>query len=156
MNQTIEKLVSLAASPAEVWKTITEPQLMKSWMTGTGMDVEITTNWKPGSPITIRDLNHPGFENHGSVLHFEPHKLLSYTCLNSTLQLPDEAENHTTLTFSLKANKKGTQLTLALCNFPTEAILEYMVSYWGPAHEALKGTVAKSIKKHSKRPKAGV
>lgn len=56
--------------------------------------IELITNWKVGSPITIKGFHHIKFENKKTVLQFEPDKVLQYDYLSSLSRLPDKPENY--------------------------------------------------------------
>jgi uncharacterized protein YndB with AHSA1/START domain len=42
------------APPAAVWRTLTNPILMKQWMAEPDLRIEIVTDWKVGSPFIVR------------------------------------------------------------------------------------------------------
>jgi len=132
--------IIINAKPAKVWEVLTCSQLIPKWMAES--EIEIITNWQVGSSIIIRgDLHGIPFENTGRVLQFEPEKLLSYSHLSSLSNLPDEIESYSVIEFSLQPKGNQTVLTLALSNFPTEAIYRHLVFYWSVTLEMLKGFI---------------
>ena len=79
MIRVIENSVTIDAAPSEVWRALTDPDLMKQWMAEPVMGVEIFTDWKVGSPIIVKGHhNNVDFENKGTILEFEPKSILRY------------------------------------------------------------------------------
>lgn len=135
------KTISINAPPAQVWAALTTPELMQRWMVEPETELTISTDWQVGSPIVIRGtLHRMNFVNTGTVLQFDPERLLQYTHLSSLSRLQDQAESYVVITFQLTAAEQ-TQLTLTLHNFPTEAIYKHLVFYWNVALELFKKRV---------------
>jgi uncharacterized protein YndB with AHSA1/START domain len=125
----IERTIGIAAPPAKVWQALTDPTLMKRWLSET--ELEVVTDWKVGAPIVIQG---PWYKtrmvNKGTVLSFEPMQRLAYTHLSSLSRLPDVSENHTTIAFELEPNDDGTTLYLHISNFADEVIYRHLAFYW--------------------------
>jgi uncharacterized protein YndB with AHSA1/START domain len=138
MTQRIEKKITIKAPPSIVWNTLTKPELMKEWMGTPEMQIEISTDWKAGSPITIKGFHHIKFENKGTVLQFEPGKVLQYNYLSSLSQLPDEPGNYSVIEFKLAPIEDHSLLTLTIRNFPTETIFKHIDFYWRGTIEILR------------------
>ena len=56
----VVKSIAIAALLSHVWRCLTEPEMMRGWMSDEAMDV--TLKGSVGSPIVIRGLLH-GLEN---------------------------------------------------------------------------------------------
>jgi uncharacterized protein YndB with AHSA1/START domain len=140
MSQVIENSTTINAPPAEVWRTLTDPDLMKQWMAEQEMRVKIVTDWKVGSPIIVRGHhNNVDFENRGTVLHFEPNSILRYSHFSSLSRLPDEAENYTIIEFRLaRTEVNTTSLNVTISNFPSEPIFKHFEYYWRITIEVIK------------------
>ena len=131
--------VHIQCSPAEVWWNLTTPGLMKGWMVDPGMELGIYSDWKVGSPITMKGSQHGmGFTNTGTITAYEPEKEFAYTHLSSISHLPEKPENYCHLRFTLNPIENGTQLALHIQNFPTESIYKHMDFYWRGSMEILK------------------
>jgi uncharacterized protein YndB with AHSA1/START domain len=143
MTQQIDKTIIIKALPSVVWKTLTDPDSIKQWMAEPGMAFEITTDWKVGNPIVIKAFHHIPFENKGTVLQFEPGKVLRYNYLSSLSRLPDKPESYSTIEFRLVPLENQTSLTLTLRNFPTEAIFRHVDFYWRATIEIMKDLAEK-------------
>ena len=138
MVQQLEKTIHIKESPSIVWETLTNPEAMKQWMGEPEMEIEINTTWKVGTPIIIKGFHHVKFENTGTVLQFEPGRILKYDYLSSISRLPDKPENHTIIEFRLTPSENQTTLTLILSNFPTESIHKHIDFYWTTTIETLR------------------
>lgn len=76
-RQTIRKSIRINASPNAVWEALTQPELMKSWMSDS--EIEIITNWEVGSPviINVNEISYKTpFTNTGVVLQFVKNQVL--------------------------------------------------------------------------------
>jgi uncharacterized protein YndB with AHSA1/START domain len=144
MTYRIERTVLINVPASSVWKTLTEPALMKQWMGDPDMEIDIQTNWLVNGPIVISGFHHLTFENKGTVLQFEPAQALKYNFLSSLSRLPDIPENYTTIGFTLSPADNQTALTLLITNFPTETIYRHLDFYWRTTIELIKQLVEKN------------
>jgi len=138
-HQIILKSILLNAPLNEVWEALTQPELMKSWMSDS--EIEIVTTWEVGSPIIINVEGvsyKTAFTNTGVVLQFLKDRVLEYSHLSSLSRLADEAENYTLIRFTLQPEEDHTLLELNLSNFPTESHYKHIDFYWTITLEVLK------------------
>ena|ERR1051325_1362687 len=136
-GKIVSKTVRINAPTSKVWEALTDPDLMKKWMSET--EIHIFTDWKVGNPFVIRGRLHGiNFENWGTVLQFEPENTLQYSHLSSLSRLPDQLENYSILEFRLAPVHPETSLTLTASNFPTESIYKHFAFYWNVTLEILK------------------
>ena len=145
LQQSIFKSIQIDASVTDVWDALTRPELMKSWMADS--DLEIVTTWEEGTPIVInvREVSHKAsFKNNGVVLRFAKERILEYSHLSSLSQLPDQDENYTIIRFTLQQQENHTLLELNLRNFPTESIYKHIDFYWTITLDVLKRFVEES------------
>jgi len=137
--QTISKSIRLNALPNAVWAALTQPELMKRWMSDS--EIDIVTTWEVGSPIIInaQEVSYKtAFSNIGVVLQFVKGRVLEYSHLSSLSRLPDQAENYTLIRFNLQQEENHTLLELNLSNFPTESHYKHIDFYWTVTLEVLK------------------
>lgn len=118
------------ATQEAVWKILTDPEMMVSWMDDPGSSIRILTSWEVGSTITIRGFHQEEFINTGIVLRYDPPNVLSYSHLSSLSKLVDVKENHSVLEFSLVELGDRTELSLTIVNFPTRSIEKHLAFYW--------------------------
>jgi uncharacterized protein YndB with AHSA1/START domain len=139
MIHVVENSATINAPPSEVWRALTDPDLMKQWMAEPEMGVEVVTDWKVGSPIIVKGHHNGDFENKGTVLHFEPNSILRHSHLSSISRLPDEAENYTIIEFRLaRTEENSTSLNVRISNFPSESIFKHWEFYWRVTIEVVK------------------
>src|SRR5215475_3370930 len=125
-RKIMNKVVNINTPTSQVWQMLTTPELMKRWMMP-DVEISILTDWKVGSPMVIRgNMNGKNFENKGTVLQFEPEKILQYSHLSSISRLPDQPKNYSIVEFGLQPMENQTILTLTLSNFPTESIYKHL------------------------------
>jgi uncharacterized protein YndB with AHSA1/START domain len=137
--QTTHKSIQFNVPSNEVWKALTQPELMKKWMSDS--EIEIVTTWEVGSPFIInagKVSYKTAFKNTGVVLQFVKERVLEYSHLSSLSQLPDEAKNYTTIKFTLQPKDEHTLMELNLSNFPTESHYKHIDFYWSVTLEILK------------------
>ena len=138
-SKKFNKAVTINASTSQVWHILTTPELMKKWMISDDIEININTDWKVGSPMVIRgNMSGKNFENNGTVLQFEPEKILEYSHLSSTSRLPNRPESYSIIEFRLQPMENLTILTLTVSNFPTESIYKHLAFYWNVTLEVLK------------------
>ena len=134
----IQTSVSIAAPTPVVWRVLTDPELMKRWMGEPEMELEVRTTWRVGSPVVISGTHHVRFSKDGTVLRFEPERLLAYSHRSSLSDLPDEPASYTELEFALSAAGTGTSLTFTARNFPTESVYRHLALYWKGTMQVVK------------------
>jgi uncharacterized protein YndB with AHSA1/START domain len=140
MAHVIENSATINAPPSEVWRALTDPDLMKQWMAEPEMRIGIATDWKVGSPIIVKGHhNNVDFENKGTVLQFEPHSILRHSHLSSLARLPDKVENYTVIEFRLtRTEENSTSLNVRISNFPSEVIFKHWEFYWRVTIDVVK------------------
>jgi uncharacterized protein YndB with AHSA1/START domain len=140
VTDVIANSATINAPPSEVWRALTDPDLMKCWIAEPEMRVGISTDWKIGSPIVVKGHhNNVDFENKGTILQFEPYSILRYTHLSSISGLSDKAENYTVIEFRLeRTEENSTSLNVRISNFPTKSAFKHWEFYWKVTIEVLK------------------
>jgi uncharacterized protein YndB with AHSA1/START domain len=104
MTATAQVSRLIPAKADEVWETLTSKAGMKAYMMG----ADVQTDWKVGSPITMKgEFNGKAYEDRGEVRSFEPGKRFSYTHVSSAA--PD-AEH--LVTFELAPKGDATEVTI--------------------------------------------
>jgi uncharacterized protein YndB with AHSA1/START domain len=95
-----------------------------------------------GSPIAWKgEWKGTAYVDKGTVLEFEPEKLLKYTHWSPMGGSADRPENYHTVTYELAAKGGKTTLTLTQDNNATEEAADEMAANnWGPMLEGLKKT----------------
>lgn len=135
---SFERCIAIKAPPRQVWRFLTDIELMQAWMGEPEMALAIATDWTVGSPIVVSGFHNVAFKNTGRVVAFEPAERLAYTHLSSLSRLPDKPENHTTLEFLLHAKGNATSLAFRAFQFPSASIFKHLEFYWRVTLEILR------------------
>ena len=130
--------VTINASAPQVWKALTNPDLIKQYLFGT----QVETDWRVGSPITYRGVwEGKSYEDKGKILQIEPNKLLVSTFWSSMGGKPDLPENYQTLRYELTAAGNATRLTIIQDNSVTQQDAEHSEQNWKMVLDGLKKLV---------------
>lgn len=125
-----------------LWEWLIKPELMKRWMLEETNSLEILSDFAEGKKILFKgDLHGIAFENHGSILSFEPQRKFSYSHKSSLSKLADMPANYCILCFELSDDSDQTRLVLKIDNFPTFEIYKHMQFYWPAALTVLRHIV---------------
>ena len=140
IEKIINKTLFINASPAKVWDTLTNPELIKQWLFGTN----VISDWNEGSPIYFTgEWQGTEYKDKGTILQFEKEKVFQYNYWSGFSGLPDSIEYYSIITFTLEPTSKGTQLTLTQNNFPTETGYEHSDKNWDTVLELMKNIIEK-------------
>jgi uncharacterized protein YndB with AHSA1/START domain len=137
----IEKTVVVAAPPSSVWAALTDPVAMSAWMGEPDMQIDVHTDWRPGTPIVVTGFHHGPFRNDGIVLDCVPERLLRYSHRSSVSHLPDTPDSDSEIAFALAPAAGGTAVHLAVHGFPTETIFRHLDLYWRGTLDVFKAFV---------------
>ena len=139
MTATAQVSRVIPAAAEAVWETLTSKAGMKAWMMG----ADVETDWKVGSPITMKgQFGGKPFEDKGEVRSFEPAKRFSYTH-----QSGGKGAEHL-VTFEIARKDGGTEVTVTQANADgsvTEADREHKAEYektWAAMLEGVEKAVA--------------
>ena len=137
MTDRIEVSTNINASPAQIWKALTAPEIIKTYMMG----AMVKTDWEVGHPITWSG-NYQGnaYEDKGIVKAFEPNRRLSVTHWSPLSPLPDRPANYHTVSYDLEPHGGTTTVTLTQENL-TGSSEEQAKKNWLPVLEGLKEAV---------------
>lgn len=132
------KTVTIDAPRTRVWDALINPAKVKKYMHGTNL----STDWKVGSPIAWKgEWKGRSYVDKGTVLAFEPQRLLKNTHWSPMGGTPDEPENYHTVTYELTEDGGKTTLTLTQDNNATQDEADKMAEdNWGPMLLGLKET----------------
>ena len=140
----IVRTIEIDAAPRAVWDALTNPSSMTRWMAEPDVGVEVITDWLVGAPIVVRGFHIVRFENRGTVLAFDPPRLLRYSHLSSLSRLPDNIASYAICEFRLDPLDGRTALTVTVSNSPTESIFKHLDFYWRGTMGVIKQFVERS------------
>jgi uncharacterized protein YndB with AHSA1/START domain len=127
--------IAINAPAARVWEALTTPELIKQWFFG----VDTVTDWNVGGPI-VHSGEYQGkpYEDKGSILRFEPPRLLVHSHWSPLSGVADHPENYQEVAWSLLEREGQTELTITEVNLPSEAAKEVSEKSWGIVLSNLK------------------
>ena len=103
------------APASRIWALLTEPALVKQYFFGT----DLVTTWQPGTPIFFRgQWEGKAYEDKGTVLKYDPGKMLEYDYFSSWSTAEDRPENYQIIAYRLKTKGDRTVLTITQRNIP--------------------------------------
>ena len=118
---------AIEASGADVWDALVNPATAKAYFFG----AEVHSDWKEGSPITFTGaLNGNSYREKGTILQFQPQKLLQYSHWSDLEQLPDLPENYRNWTFRIESGSPGVVLSVTEDNIPDETKRARSDAFW--------------------------
>ncbi len=126
------------APPEEVWRALTDPELIKKYMFGS----EVNTDWKPGSPITWKgEFEGRAYEDKGEIISVEPSQRLEVTHFSPLTGQEDLPENYHRVRYELRPANGGTSLRLTQDNSSSAEEAEHSGANWQMMLDGLKKVV---------------
>lgn len=139
-NFTVTKNITIKATPAEVWKALTDPEIVKQYMFGS----EVISDWKVGSSLTYKGVwEGKPFEDKGTILAIKPEKFLKATYYSALSGSEDKPENYNTVTYELAHQDDGTKLTVTQDNLTSQEQADHTAKNW----EMVLGTIKQLLEK---------
>ncbi len=137
-NLIAEQSIIVDASPAEVWKALITPEIIKQYLFGT----EAISDWKEGSSIIYKgEWEGKPYEDKGTIIKVVPEKLLESTYWSAAYGLPDKPENYKKVTHKIESKGDKTKLTITQDNNATKEAKEHSEGNWKMVLEGLKKVV---------------
>lgn len=137
-NLIAETSVSVDATPAQVWKVLTTPKLIKKYLMGT----DVVTDWKEGSTINYNgEYEGKKYHDKGVIKKIEPEKILQTTYWSSMGGKEDKPENYNLVTYKITNRDDKTVITLTQDNNATEKEKEHSTENWKAVLKKLKEVV---------------
>jgi uncharacterized protein YndB with AHSA1/START domain len=140
MEKGLEAKVSaeINASPAEVWKALTDPEEVKKYFFGTN----VISDWKVGSPIKFTgEWEGKPYEDKGTILELIPERKLVYTYWSSFSGTEDIPENYANVSYILTPAKWGTLLEIIQDGIADEEKRAHSEANWKMVLDSLKELV---------------
>lgn len=138
MSATAEATTTVAAPAGEVWKALTEPDLVAQYMFGS----RVESDWQPGSPIAWKgEYEGKPYEDHGEIVEVVPDQVLEVTHFSPLSGQPDEPENYHHVRYELQETDGTTTVRLTQDNAGSDEEAEHSAQNWQMMLDGLKKVV---------------
>lgn len=115
---------TINAPQSKVWEALVNPQAIKQYM----FDTNVLTDWKEGNSIVWRgEWQGKEYEDKGTILKFEPERVIQYGHFSPLSGQLDVPENYHIVTIELSSQGKQTRVTLTQDNNETGYSMEITI-----------------------------
>jgi uncharacterized protein YndB with AHSA1/START domain len=137
---SITQTFTINAPAADVWKALTDPEMIRQYFFGT----TAISDWKKGSKLFFTgEWEGKPYEDKGYILDIETNKLLRYTYWSSFSGTTDSPENYANITYELESNGKQTALTIIQDGLDSQEKADHSTANWKGVIDGLKKLVEK-------------
>lgn len=139
-KRAVKRSVIINAKAAEVWKAITDPEMIKQYF----FETNVKTDWKEGSPITFWGTwKGKEYEDKGQITKVEKEKRLVHTHWSSLSGTEDKPENYFEVTYELEEREKDTVLAITQVGLMSEDTYKHSAENWEMVLQQLKQLLEK-------------
>jgi uncharacterized protein YndB with AHSA1/START domain len=132
--------IDINATAAEVWKGLTDPEIVKQYFFGTN----VKSDWKVGSPITFSgEWEGKSYSDKGDIQEITPGKYLKYSYWSSMGGTEDKPENYANVSYTVDENDGFTTLTVTQDNIKDVTSKEHSEQNWQTVFGGLKKLLEK-------------
>ncbi len=125
----------IRVSPAEVWKALTDPDLIKDYLFGT----QVESTWQVGGAIVYRgEWQGKSYEDKGKILELVPEQRFVSTYWSSLSGVPDVPENYQTVRYELEPEGDQTRVTVIQDNNATQEAADHSSENWAIVLQTMK------------------
>ena len=137
---TLKTTITFNAPAAEVWKGLTDPEIVKQYFFGTN----VKSDWKKGSPVTWSgEWEGHTYEDTGEILEITPGKYVKYSYWSSMSGTENKPENYQDVSYNLSEKDGVTTLEITQDNVKDEAAKEHSEQNWQWIFGGLKKIIEK-------------
>lgn len=133
-------IIRINASIQKVWKTVTDPEMVKLWQFGS----DLITTWNVGSEIRfVTKWEEQIFEQWGIILEIREYELLKYSLFAPRPDLEDKPENYFIMSYILSEENGLIKLEIIQEDNRQNAIQEELQGEENPILKSLKDLAEK-------------
>ena len=134
----LEVQFEINAPVEQVWKALTDPELIKQYFFGT----QTESSWRVGTPIYFRgEWDGKGYEDKGTILANEHLRRIRYNYWSSFSEKPDEPANYANIEYRLESAGAVTRLTVTQDGHDSEEKMQHSRENWKMVMEGMKKLV---------------
>jgi uncharacterized protein YndB with AHSA1/START domain len=132
--------IDINAPAAEVWKGLTDPEIVKEYFFGTN----VKSDWKVGSPITFSgEWEGKSYSDKGEIQEITPGKYVKYSYWSSMGGTEDKPENYANVSYTVDEHDGFTTLTVTQDNIKDLTSKEHSEQNWQTVFGGLKKLLEK-------------
>lgn len=132
--------IDINAPVAEVWKGLTDPEIVKQYFFGTN----VKSDWKAGSPITFSgEWEGKSYQDKGNIQEITPGKYVKYSYWSSMGGTEDKPENYANVSYTLDEKEGFTTITVTQDNIKDITSKEHSEQNWQTVFGGLKKLLEK-------------
>jgi uncharacterized protein YndB with AHSA1/START domain len=136
--QTVNKTIAIHAPASKVWQVLTSPECIREWITDDG-GLAVQSDWTIGGPFGLVGTFHGmKYKDQGSLLQFEPEKVLAYSSWSRLSRVPNRPENYAVVQFRLSPEDGHTLLALTHRNLVILPMYQHANFYWNATLRKIK------------------
>ncbi len=141
-TRAVKRSVIINAHAADVWKAITDPEIIKQWFFGTN----VKTDWKKGSPITYSGMwKGKEYEDKGQILDVVKEKRIEHTHWSSLSGTEDIPENYFNIIYEIEEKENETVLSITQAGLMSQDTYDHSLQNWDTVLQKLKELVEKDV-----------
>ena len=134
-KQTLTTTININAPKDEVWKGLTDPQIVKQYFFGT----DVKSDWKAGSPITFSgEWEGKSYQDKGTIKDITPGEYIKYSYWSSMSGTEDKPENYADVSYRVTEKGGATALEVTQDNIKDEASKKHSEKNWQTVFGGLK------------------
>ncbi|RYU91552.1 SRPBCC domain-containing protein [Mucilaginibacter terrigena] len=137
---SLKTTIDMKAPAAEVWKGLTDPEIVKQYFFGTN----VQSDWKTGSPITFDgEWEGKSYQDKGTILEITPGEYVKYSYWSSMSGTEDKPENYNNVSYRVTEKDGGSTLEVTQDGIKDEASKEHSEKNWQTVFGGLKKILEK-------------
>jgi uncharacterized protein YndB with AHSA1/START domain len=134
-NLSLTTKIKIKAAASDVWKGLTDPEIVKQYFFGTN----VKSDWKTGSPITFSgSWDGKSYEDKGIIKEIVPGKYVKYSYWSSMSGAQDLPENYADVSYEVDEIEGVITLTITQDNIKDEASKAHSEQSWQTIFGGLK------------------
>jgi uncharacterized protein YndB with AHSA1/START domain len=127
LDYKINKEIRIKTNKSELWKALTNPELIKQYLMGTN----VISEWKEGSKIVYQgNFNGIDFKDEGVIDILDIEKRYQYSYWSNNHGTENKPENYVSILYDITENNEEVILEVTQSNYKSKEIADGMEQIW--------------------------